>query len=89
MRRPGSTVTVEIASPATLLVWDRGPGVPEAERDRIFARFHRSPSGRGGGAGLGLAIVAEIAADAWRRGLDGGAGRRRSVFVLRLNAAAA
>lgn len=85
---PGSTVEVESAAPATLLVWDRGPGVPEAERAGIFARFHRSPSGRSGGAGLGLAIVAEIAAAhggaAWMEPRAGGG----SVFVLRLNAAA-
>ncbi|MEQ6887807.1 ATP-binding protein [Halomonas sp. CS7] len=34
-------------------VADRGPGVPEAERERIFAPFH---SGRPEGLGMGLAI---------------------------------
>ncbi|TLF51936.1 PAS domain S-box protein [Halomonas urmiana] len=34
-------------------VADRGPGVPEAERERIFAPFH---SGRPDGLGMGLAI---------------------------------
>ncbi len=34
---------------------DRGPGVPEAERERIFEPFHSGAAG--GGAGLGLAIA--------------------------------
>ncbi len=39
-------------------VTDRGPGIPESERDRIFEPFHRL-AGRGdrSGAGLGLAIA--------------------------------
>jgi two-component system sensor histidine kinase KdpD len=37
-------------------VVDRGPGVPEAERERIFEPFHTG-AGRAGGAGLGLAIA--------------------------------
>jgi two-component system OmpR family sensor kinase len=44
-------------------VRDRGTGVDEAERDRIFSRFARgrNASRRTGGAGLGLAIVRAIA----------------------------
>jgi signal transduction histidine kinase len=47
-----------------LWVRDTGPGVPPADRERIFARFARRAPGRGHseGAGLGLAIVAAIAA---------------------------
>jgi signal transduction histidine kinase len=44
-------------------VCDRGPGVPEDERERIFAPFYR-PSSRAPsdvGSGLGLALVREIA----------------------------
>ena len=44
-------------------VCDRGPGVPEAERERIFEPFYR-PAGtreRTGGVGLGLALVRAIA----------------------------
>jgi two-component system, OmpR family, sensor histidine kinase KdpD len=38
---------------------DRGPGVPAAERARIFEPFHRAPGAANGhrGSGLGLAIV--------------------------------
>jgi signal transduction histidine kinase len=56
---PGSEVEVALSAPATIRVLDRGPGVPEPARTAIFARFH---SERPGGAGLGLAIVAGVAA---------------------------
>jgi signal transduction histidine kinase len=49
---------------ACLRVADRGPGVPEPERERIFEPFYR-PTGlrehSDGGAGLGLALVRQIA----------------------------
>lgn len=40
-----------------LRVDDSGPGVPAAEREQLFERFHRAVPGRGQGSGLGLAIV--------------------------------
>ncbi|MGA2756948.1 MAG: ATP-binding protein [Solirubrobacteraceae bacterium] len=48
-------------------IWvdDDGPGIPAAERERIFDRFHRGDPSRArtvGGTGLGLAIVRAIVA---------------------------
>ena len=68
-RRHGGSSSVEVSvSPlrprgARLLVEDRGPGVPEAERERIFEPFYRPPGSRetGSGIGLGLALVRRIA----------------------------
>lgn len=54
----GSPLRIDIA------IDDDGPGVPAAERERIFAPFQRLPTGqqRGpAGCGLGLAIVRRIA----------------------------
>jgi signal transduction histidine kinase len=67
-RRHGGGTPVEVtlvAAPqsAMLRVCDRGAGVPEAERERIFEPFYR-PAGareREGGVGLGLALVRQIA----------------------------
>ncbi len=45
---------------AVITVRDRGPGVPEAELDRVFEPFHRVSEARereSGGVGLGLAIT--------------------------------
>src|SRR5439155_411938 len=47
---------------AELSVGDHGPGVPESEREGVFQPFHRSAGAReGAGAGLGLALVRQIA----------------------------
>ena len=43
-------------------VGDQGPGVPVADRERVFEAFFRSDAGTGrAGSGLGLAIVRAIA----------------------------
>ncbi len=56
----GSPIRVEIDG-GRVTVHDRGPGVPEAERERIFDRFHRAESSRAlPGSGLGLAIVRQV-----------------------------
>jgi two-component system OmpR family sensor kinase len=46
---------------AFLEVEDTGPGIPEAERARVFDRFYRGEGAAAGGSGLGLAIVRRIA----------------------------
>ncbi len=43
-----------------LEVENGGPGIPEAEREHVFERFHRVRGTPGEGTGLGLAIVREI-----------------------------
>jgi two-component system osmolarity sensor histidine kinase EnvZ len=48
---------------AVIQVLDRGRGIPEQERDKVFQPFHRlegSRSRRTGGSGLGLAIVRQL-----------------------------
>ena len=56
------TLTAE-GQMATIAVADTGPGVPEADRERIFERFVRLDPARqaSGGAGLGLPIALWIA----------------------------
>lgn len=59
----GGTVTVSCGregKEAWLAVADNGPGIAEAERDKVFARFYQVPGNKGHGNGLGLAIVHEI-----------------------------
>ena len=58
---PGTGVTVEVGSAGTLSVTDCGPGIPPEDRPHIFDRFWRGRGSHAGGAGLGLAIVQEIA----------------------------
>ncbi len=61
---PGGTVTVSTGQHngrALLTVEDTGPGIPEADRERVRQRFVRLPNSPGFGSGLGLAIVEEIA----------------------------
>lgn len=66
VRHADAIVTVRLgryARSAELIVEDDGPGVPEADRERIFERFTRLDDARArdeGGTGLGLAIVREI-----------------------------
>lgn len=53
----GGVVRVAVRD-RTIVVDDQGPGIPVADRDRVFARFVRlTPYGAQGGTGLGLSIA--------------------------------
>ena len=63
---PGGSVTVMVnqdAGSATIAVSDTGPGIPSADRERVFERFVRLDPARSAasGAGLGLSIARWIA----------------------------
>lgn len=62
----GTPITASLATSGntvSLQICDEGPGVPPAEREKIFEPFYRLPgaSEREGGVGLGLALVRQIA----------------------------
>lgn len=64
--RPGGRVWVTLrreAGEIRLTVRDEGPGIPEDERDKIWQRFYQIDPARSSdrGAGLGLAMVQQIA----------------------------
>ena len=63
---PGSTVELVAGmagAGAQLAVLDRGPGVPDYARDRLFERFYSLPRPGGGSrsSGLGLPFVQQVA----------------------------
>jgi two-component system sensor histidine kinase TctE len=61
--QPGGSVTLRIREDGAAIlleVEDNGPGIAEAERERVFDRFYRAPGSDGDGSGLGLAIAREI-----------------------------
>jgi signal transduction histidine kinase len=81
-----STVTVEVAAReeggARVAVSDTGPGVPPADRERIWRPFERGAAARAhavGGSGIGLTIVRQIAEEhggrAWVEQAPGGGAR--------------
>lgn len=60
----GGRIDVELTSDsgtARIRVSDTGPGVPEAERERVFERFYRVPGTEVSGSGLGLSIAKQVA----------------------------
>src|SRR3989440_3145818 len=85
------TITVGLdAGPGKALIGgeDQGPGVPPADRERIWDRFWRLERDRGSavaGTGIGLSVVRELVAlhggRAWAEEGRGGVGAR---FVLEL-----
>jgi len=78
-RPPIQVVLKRDGATASLAVLDHGDGVPESEREKVFAPFYRL-GGEPPGAGLGLSLVRQIArlhggdAEVWQeaaRGLNG------------------
>lgn len=53
VRREGELAVLEVA--------DDGPGIPAAERERVFDRFYRGAEADAAGSGLGLAIARQVA----------------------------
>jgi two-component system sensor histidine kinase KdpD len=51
-RVAGERVEIEVS--------DRGPGIPEADAERVFEKFYRVHEAEGGGVGLGLTICKGI-----------------------------
>jgi signal transduction histidine kinase len=91
----GQTVTVGTDPPASdcvrLWVQDQGPGVPAADRERIWDQFWRLERDRGSavaGTGIGLSVVRELAVlhggRVWVEVAPGGGAR----FVIELPSAA-
>src|SRR5205823_12511168 len=88
---PGQTVTLGLTvteGRARICVDDQGPGIPAADRERIWDRFWRLERDRGSavaGTGIGLSVVRELVAlhggRAWAEEGRGGTGAR---FVLEL-----
>ena len=72
----GTGVAVEVRrtpESCVIKVLDRGPGIPEAERESVFRPFYRMEPSRNsctGGSGLGLAIARQLAQfHGWRLSL--------------------
>lgn len=83
----GGRVTVRVAredAGLTLSVEDDGPGIPDAERERVFERFHRILGTDQEGCGLGLAIVREIVErHQAQAAVSAGAGGRGTLVAVR------
>jgi two-component system OmpR family sensor kinase len=86
----GGRVDVRCGSDGTnawLEVTDNGPGIPQAERERVFDRFYRRAGQSASGSGLGLGIVQAIArqhdAQVTLDDAPDGGLRARVVFVKR------
>jgi signal transduction histidine kinase len=80
--KPGTAASIFVRSPAIIAVADRGPGVPLADRERIFERFWQGGRDRNSGAGLGMSIISRTVAA--HRGTIAVGDRRRggAVFTL-------
>ena len=73
---PNEPITIVVRD-GSVVVRDRGPGIPVADREHVFDRFYRSEVTRSmPGSGLGLSIVAQIVerhgGQVWATDSDGG-----------------
>lgn len=92
---PEDTITVDLEGKDTSMIMricDEGPGIPEAEREKVFERFHSvRPEGEGFGnhSGLGLAIARTIAQahDGTLRAISRPDGKTGACLELKLPAA--
>ena len=60
---PGTAVEAQVErvdGVVVLAVEDDGPGIPDELHDKVFERFFRGSSDRGGSSGLGLSIVRAV-----------------------------
>jgi signal transduction histidine kinase len=90
----GQTVTLGLTvSDRRARIWvdDQGPGIPAADRERIWDRFWRLERDRGSavaGTGIGLSVVRELVAlhggRAWTEDTPGSGDRAGSRFVIEL-----
>jgi len=85
----GTPVSISLSaegSSAVVRVTDAGPGIPTADRERVFDRFYRVDKARSrdrGGSGLGLSVAnALVRAHGGTIELGGGSGE--TVFTVRL-----
>ena len=57
----GGSVSLTLSVGPHIVVQDDGPGIPAADRDRVFERYVRLDGAQGGGHGLGLSLARAIA----------------------------
>jgi signal transduction histidine kinase len=97
----GQTVRVRLGSPAVrssegpvfvrIEIADEGPGIPSAERERIWQPYQRgSTVGGTAGSGVGLSVVRDVVAQhGGRAWVEDGAGGRGARIVVELPASSA
>jgi len=90
---PGTAVEAQVEREdgyVVLAVEDDGPGIPDELRDKVFERFFRGSSDRGGSSGLGLSIVRAVTESHHGTvGLEPPLDGRGARFVVRLPARSA